>query len=318
MLLLLLACAPESRLAAHATAANDPEDAGSSPYLVDDSGSDAVPALTADQIASGIESAIDVAFTIDPALLFDATASIWSGRDDGDCPYYYPEYLELYNEYIWTDSCTAASGNAFSGSAYYYAWDGRYSYYYGTYDRYDYFYGDASLSRADGQTLDASGTAYYYDFDGLDYSGYREPYSLLQGAFDWTGPEYAGTWLAASYTLDLYTVGLEYSTGGRSIVLDGSLGGLSGEVNAVTFGSLYSENLTLGTTCVTEPGGTISVRDNEGGWYDVHFDGPAFHGASVFPAACDGCGDAWWRGQYVGQVCPDFAALLGWEGRPWG
>ncbi len=317
MLLLALACSPESTLASRAPeAAADEADAGSSPYLVDDSGSDAVPALTTDQVASGIEAAIAVAFTIDPALLFQATESIWSGRDD-DCPYYYPEYLELYNQYIWTDSCTAASGNGFSGSAYYYFWDGRYSYYYGTYLSYDYFYGDATFLRADGQALYSSGSAYYYDFDGLAYSGYRQPYALIQGAFEWTGPEYAATWLTAGYTLDLYTIGLEYSAGGRSISLDGSLGGLAGEVNAVTFGNVYSENLMLGTTCVSEPGGTISVRDGEGGWYDVHFDGPAFHGASVFPAACDGCGDAWWRGQSLGQVCPDFSALLGWEGRPW-
>ena len=61
----------------------------------------------------------------------------------------------------------------------------------------------------------------------------------------------------------------------------------------------------------------MSVRDLDGDWYDVVFDGPTDWGADSDPDLCDGCGEAYFRGEDVGAVCPDFSGLNGWEGTPW-
>ena len=61
----------------------------------------------------------------------------------------------------------------------------------------------------------------------------------------------------------------------------------------------------------------MSIRDADGEWYQAIFDGPAFQGAEVFPPDCDGCGEVWFRGQRLGEVCPDFSAFTDWQDQPW-
>ena len=59
------------------------------------------------------------------------------------------------------------------------------------------------------------------------------------------------------------------------------------------------------------------MRDSEGEWYDVNFQGPPYQGARVLPNDCDGCGQVYYRGELLGEVCPDFSILTDWEDRPW-
>jgi hypothetical protein len=67
-----------------------------------------------------------------------------------------------------------------------------------------------------------------------------------------------------------------------------------------------------GSECSSEPGGTVSVRDAEGEWYDVTFQGPVSGSSTSFPAECDGCGEVWFRGAPIGDVCPDLSTLQTW------
>ena len=66
-----------------------------------------------------------------------------------------------------------------------------------------------------------------------------------------------------------------------------------------------------------EPGGTIGVRVADGSWYDVQFHGPTDAKPEVAPKDCDGCGDAFYRGEPLGTVCVDFSAWTGWGAAPW-
>ncbi len=316
MVLVLFACStPETAPApADESAASDGA-LDPAPYLLDDTAAAAAPALDAEEVAEAIGASIEAVLALDPVHLADAYEGIWAGRDE-DCPYYYPEYLELYDQYIWTDSCTSDQGYRFDGYAYYMAYHGYVGSYY-TYDRYFYLY-TSSMSIADpaGESLTGSGYAYYYDIDYW-YYGYRAGYGLIQGTFDWEGPSYQDSWLSRRLSVDLAVASTYYPAGYRYLSLNGSLGDVSETVTAVNFDSVYLESANTGTACGLEPSGSIRVRDAEGTWYEVAFDGPAYSGATSFPAHCDGCGDVWWRGENLGVACPDFSALVSWESDPW-
>ncbi len=319
--LCLLACAPERDLAPVAPEAVADASGGEvddpSPYVVVDTAEVTQPALTAEAVQAAVEAAIDAVLAVDPNDIADAYEGIWALRDDGDCPYYYPEYLELYDQYIWSDSCTSAAGATFDGYAYYSAYHDYVGSYY-TYDRYFYVYGSpVEMTGPDGQQLVGSGTAYMYDIDYWAY-GYRATATQLQGAWRWEGAQYADSWLGKGVSIDLTLYTTQYDGGGATYTsVNGSLSDIDDTITAVNFDSVYLMNAATGTTCDQEPGGTIRVRDAEGSWYDVTFDGPAYSGAPSFPAACDGCAEVWWRGELLGSACPDTAALVGWEERPW-
>jgi hypothetical protein len=99
--------------------------------------------------------------------------------------------------------------------------------------------------------------------------------------------------------------------------VDGGVSGFDGEIGAVVFDAVLLVDAGWGGACPSEPGGVISVRDVQGGWYDILLDGPAEWGGTSDPDLCDGCGEAFYRGESIGSVCADFPALLGWEGTPW-
>ncbi len=311
----LASCATEKAAAPASeptpTAVVDP-----APYVVEDTGESATPSLSAEDVAAGITRAFSAALAVDPRDLADAYEGIWAERDEPACPYYYPEYLTLYNQYIWSADCTSEAGATFDGYAYYQGYQDYDGGYY-TYDRYFYLYTSAAtLTRSDGQRLTGSGYAYYYDIDYYAYA-YKAAYSQIQGTFAWEGASFEDSWLARSISMDLYLYSYRYDTGQTYTTLNGSLADIDGGVTAVNFDSLYLENAATGTSCAAEPGGAVLLRDTAGTWYEVSFDGPAYSGAPSFPAYCDGCGSVYWRGDYLGEACPDFSSLTEWQDRPW-
>jgi hypothetical protein len=318
-----IACTPETEVT---PVVDDPvvdppvesdDDGDPSPYVVDDTDEITQPALTAAEVSDAVEAAIDALLMIDPNHLANAYEDIWALRDDGDCPYYYPEYLELYNLYIWSDSCTSAAGAGFEGYGYYSAYHDYVGSYY-TYDRSFYVYAQpVEMTAQDGQKLVGSGTAYMYDIDYWAY-GYRATATQLQGAWRWEGARYADSWLGAGVSIDISLYTTQYDNGGATHTsVTGSLADISDTITAVNFDAVYLMNAAAYTACDLEPGGSIRVRDEEGSWYSVTFDGPAYSGAPSFPATCDGCADVWWRGEHIGEACPDTSALVRWEDRPW-
>jgi len=321
LLSFLLACGPavESDLAPVKDPADpDPTDPGETapedpPYVADE---DAIePLLGLDEVGAAVTEAVATAKMVDGSLLFRAYRAALD-EASSSCPYMDPLYQELYSVDYWYDSCTADSGTSFNGYGYGYLyepfWSGTYYY-----SDYAYFYGDAVVSWADGSEFVASGNASYTNYDEST-SNYGVMSLYTFGQFSWDADEAAGTWLAAGVSASLSTYAVDYrGWGARMVVFDGGLSHLDGTTNAVVFDQLYAANQVYGSPCEMEPGGMVSVRDSQGEWYDVVFDGADYGSSSVFPPECDGCGHVWFRGELLGDVCPDLSGLLDWEGWSW-
>lgn len=331
LLPLLLACGPalESDLdPVHTTVGTDPgtatdsgtvpdsgtgTDSGTEPYLAEETVIE--PSLDLDQIATAVTQAIASAKAVDGRVLFEGYRAGMQGRDAA-CPYTNPDYQTYYGVDYWYDACTAASGYSFNGYGYGYQYD---PYWSGTvhYSDSAYLYGDAAITWPDGTTYTASGTASYTHYDESTYDyGVMSLYTF--GLYEWDAPEAAGTWLADGLSTSLSVYAVDYRLwGSRLVVFDGGLSHMEGVVNAVVFDQLYAANAAYGSPCEAEPGGSVSLRDAEGEWYDVVFDGADYGSSTAFPPECDGCGHVWFRGEAIGDVCPDLGGLLQWEGWEW-
>ena len=321
-MLLLIACAPEYESGAVEqpdvdvpvaldTAVEDEPD----PYVYDELPDEVDPLLTTTDLELGIAEGIDVLFSLDPRPLHELYVQALDDVDS-DCPYFYDEYYELYGYDYWYDTCTTDGGASFSGNGRHYGYD-RYVDGYYDYQFRNYYYGSAKIVTEDGHTLTAAGYSYNYDYT-YTYNGYRYFYSQIYGDFRWDGPGAEGTWIERDLSMVTYLYANVSPAAGVYVSLDSSLSGLDGDVNSVVFDGVIMYDEVRGSPGPTEPGGTISLRDAAGDWYDVEFHGPTAGSTSTFPPDCDGCGTAYWKGEYVGEVCPDFSAMLDWgTGEPW-
>ncbi len=291
-------------------AATEPPD---EPYIAEEDPIE--PALSLDEVSEAITQVIATAKSIQGNVLFDGYAASLAGRSTS-CPYTNPDYAELYGIDYWYDSCTASSGTVFNGYGYGYVyapfWSGTYYY-----SDYAYLYGDAEITTPDGSQFTAAGTAYYYHYDESTYD-YGNIQFYAFGEFGWDAPEAASTWLASGVSSTLTISATDYRLWNAKVVLfDGGISRLQGTANAVVFDRLYASDAGYGSPCEAEPGGMVSVRDDEGEWYDVSFDGADYGSDVAFPPECDGCGHVWFRGAYLGDVCPDLGGLLSWEDWSW-
>lgn len=285
------------------------------PYVFDEEAPPA-PALAPEELEAAVEEAVARAFTLNASPVFPAYAAAMAGAEAG-CPDWYEADGNVY----WYDQCTASTGARFEGYSFYQVYADTPSGDGGFLDG-EAVYGVAQVTTADGHTFEAGGSAYAYSVDYYDADGVTVAYSAIAsavaGAFLWDGPEADGTWLGSAISPDLSMYALiAPAYDARGAWLDGGLSGLGGAVDTVVFEDLFLYDAVLGSTCPTEPGGLVSVRDGNGDWYDVLFDGPAEYGATSDVALCDGCGVAFFRGEEVGTVCADFGPLLAWEASPW-
>lgn len=322
MLLLLSACGPgytpesitEDPVVPVVDTAGDDDEP--SPYVYDENPEEETPLLTASDLETGVLQALEVVFTLDPRPLHQAYDRVLL-EADSECPYVYDSYLELYGYYYWYDTCTTSEGARFTGNGRHYSYgpDESDSGYY-DYDYINYYYGSAKVIDTEGNTFTGAGYSYNYEFT-YTYNDYRYFYASMYGEFHWDGPEAQGTWLED----DLSVVNVLYTNrapdGGTYTALDTSISGVSGVVNAAVFDGLVIYDELRASPCPLEPSGTISLRDATGDWYDVDFHGPDSGATAMFPPDCDGCGPAYWKGEYIGDVCPDFGPLLDWGVTPW-
>lgn len=281
------------------------------------------PSLNLDDVELGIEEGLAAAMWVDPGELHTTYAAIVDPSMDAvvseedDCPYYYDYYLEDYGYFYWYDSCTANDDTYFTGYALSYDYTGLNSYPY-QYGNYAYLSGSGSVTDSAGYTLDIGGYSYINEYDYYDYYSYH--YGYTYGNFSYDDPNSADSWLAAGLSVNLYWYAYHYDNAEgpqNYVTVTGSLAGMEGNVNTIVLTDTYIYTETAGSECAKEPSGTISVRDDEGEWYDVNFQGPPYQGASVLPSDCDGCGQVYFRGELLGEVCPDFSILTDWEDRPW-
>jgi len=175
------------------------------------------------------------------------------------------------------------------------------------------------IEAADGTWLEATGT-------GADYTGTAGEADLfaksLDGTFRAGGPGAPDSpWLSGARRPSASVSGFVYRpTGGTNLTFDGGVSGLDGlpaGVSAVAFDGLTFREVLAGASCEDEPGGTVSVRADDGSWYDVAFDGPTDEAPETEAATCDGCGATWFRGVEVDATCLSPDAYLSWEVSPW-
>ena len=283
-----------------------------------------VPLLTLAQVERGIKDAIDTVQTIDPAPLHAVYTQVLL-EGDTSCPFYDPEYADDNPDIdYWRDACIVSAGASFSGYAYSYDY-GPYIDASETYDYGGYAYYNGSSKVIDGQGYVFLGAGYssYYERTSLS-DGTSYFYNSLTGNFRTDNPAYADSWLARDLNVSLYVYGTRYAwdTGGSaegsvSVYYDASMSGLTGDINAIRLDEVYIYPETEGSMCDLEPAGIIALRDEAGSWYEVEFDGPKYSGAAAFPPDCDGCGRVYFRGELLGEVCPDFTGIQVWEARPW-
>ena len=274
--------------------------------------------LSPGEIEESILEVLEVITWTSPLELTTLYESLRTGHGDDSCPYYYTDADgESYYGYdYWYDSCTADDGTTFSGYAYSYYNEPYLSGSY-TYDDQAYISSYGSITDRLGSALDLSGSFYHASY-GFTNSDIRYGYAYIIGDARWSSEDAAGTWLAAEYSLDMiWSWGHYPSSPGYYLDLSGSISGLTGDANAALFENFYLSSDSIGSSCEIEPSGSLSIRDAAGEWYQVEFQGPAWNGAPVFGPDCDGCGQAFYRGESLGEICPDFSPIIEWEGRPW-
>jgi len=269
--------------------------------------------FSAEEVELALVEAIDRATSLTGDKVFPAYQAVMSGADT-DCPNYYEQDGNVY----WYDVCTSSAGTQYNGYSFYYyyeGWDDGYGQYYTG----DALFGVAQVWDADGHLFEAGGTAYDLIVEG---DGYMYWYSVAQGAFSYDGPEAEGTWLEDGLAPDMVQYVYYVPEGdARGYVMSGSVSGLSGGFTSAVFDENMILDATLasyfGADCSLEPGGIVSLRDDEGNWYDIVFDGPTNDDGSTPIGECDGCGEAFFRGESLGRACADFTGLNAWEGAPW-
>jgi len=306
------------------SAETNPEGSGESQEVEDyvHDPKDPEVALGLAEIEQAMEEAVQIVRWVDPAKMHDAYDQVEADGDD-NCPEYDDEYYEDNERYHWRDACAVASGGSFSGYAY--------TNYYGAYldesETYDYsghayFNGSARIEDSRGNTFIGGGSSSYYERRHTS-SGDGAFYQSMNGNYRFDEPGYEGSWLAADLSVSVYHTSTMYVDdadhygGAFSVFWDASISGIVGEINSLRLEDVYMYSENLGSMCEIEPSGTIAVRDNDGNWYEAEFDGPKYYGAGAFPPDCDGCGKVYWRGELLGEVCPDFGVLVNWTERPW-
>ncbi len=175
---------------------------------------------------------------------------------------------------------------------------------------------------SDDAVISGAGAIADIRFDAPGYTGWQ---LIVEGSFSSDDEALEETWLEPGSTVRPTLVRISVLVppnpdglpeGGRIATIDGGITGLAGDLDTVSVSGLFMYSPEL-SEC-DEPGGSVSVRDADGNWYDVLFDGPeGWEDEDVDLMACDGCGTTWFRGQQIGNTCVDFSSLVEFEDRPW-
>ncbi len=300
---------PETSMSADtATEPTDPtEDDEPAPYIVPDEGNDPVDVDLAAAEAA-LQDALATALAVTALPVQAGYIAAMVGEEDG-CPYYYTTADGTY----WADNCTSDAGTEFNGYVFAYAESGvPDAYTPGAFVDYWSLFGAATILDDEGQLMEIGGSAYV----GTTYgAGFEAHTTAVQGTFRWNGPEASGSWLSTDIDPDFVMYGYTIDgLPGAVMYLDGGLGNLDGGW-AVAFDENQIVSSSLGASCGSELTGVVGIRTPTGTWVDVLFDNEPE--GEVEAPLCDGCGEAWVRGEPVGTVCVDATVLIAWEVSPW-
>lgn len=278
------------------------------PYLGDEDGFDD-PDLTDPNLVSGVELALAALPTITASTVINSYLEAMADQD-ADCPTW---YVDESGAPYWYGSCATAAGAQYEGYGALVPYDGLYDGYNTWYG--NQYYGTNSAVTADGKTWTSGGGAAFVTGptdDGLDAL-----YSAVEGDFSWEGPAADGSWLRTAASADLFWyVSRSPDVAGGSTSVVGTLTLGEGSVQTVIF-DIQSIATGWGATCAEEPAGSLSILDAEGHWIDVMFDGSTWEDLDVDRALCDGCGTAWYKGAWIGDICFEFPPIADPDYWPW-
>ncbi len=275
------------------------------PWLDDGTTEDVTVDL--DGVMAAVDEAIPTFMALDAAPILLAYRGLMNDSSPG-CPDFYQDAAGYA---YWLDSCTSSGGVRFEGYGVDTVDEGI--------DLGDGVFGDiltmggvGTLEAGDGTTFSFNG--YVQLVQGADPSGVvTVDQILVSGDCETNDPVADGTWLGDGLRPNALI--LHYGilgTGGATIV-SGVLEGLPGPFSTVVFDEAVIADPRVGMTdCGLEPSGTASVQLPTGEWVDIVFD-PRFDGETIHtddPAACDGCGTAWYRAEDLGPICFDFSPWL--------
>jgi hypothetical protein len=280
--------------------------------------------LTVEEVGHGIEAGLQTLRLLDPAHVQNHYLPLVQGGDEA-CPEWKDTYYEDEGYNYWKDACTAKDDTTFSGWA---KQQRPMDYQDGNHHYMDdgYLEGEFEIQSPDGLRMEFSGKVSYWERiinlyrDPEDDDHDRDYYVYASGDVTLYSNLEESTWLEKSlvYNYDIYFRSYDDDEG-MLAAWEGGVFGLDGDSPAIFATDFYIYSEAKGSACELEPSGLISVRDTLGQWYDVQFHGPSYVGAWSYQPKCDGCGDVWFRGEYLGQSCVDFSIFTGWngEGRPW-
>lgn len=271
------------------------------------------PTASLDDIGEALQVALDLTMTIHAAPVQEAYTAAMEGST-GACPYVYATPDGSY----WYDSCTASDGSEFDGYVFAYEAAGLFDPYSGLVLDYWYAFGGATVENSRGDTLELAGGAVSIkgtgDSGGTEYTIYQTD---VGGTFAWDGPEANGTWLSSGIDPDLISNVTSIPVVNQaSVFLSGGFGGFA-DGWAIAFDDNTIGGPLLGLPCAEELSGTIGIRAPDGSWYDIQFQGSDGQDPSYDDARCDGCGDVFYQGEPMGEVCVDASAMLDMAVAPW-
>lgn len=270
---------------------------------------DPTPDPSADGLDVVLEQAGEVALSYSAEPAVAGYVALMDSGADKSCPTLY----DKQGASLWYESCSGKNGS-FGGYAY--------AYFYEDESDGNYLWTGAAVNGVmsivddQGNTFLGEGTAQFLSGVTKDGQGFAWQ-SYAQGAFTWTDAD-PDSWVFAGDSASVGWYALHYPKYDAKALL--FYGGVTIEVDEAIYAVAFDENLMadelIGSACPEEPGGTISVRDANGLWYDVVFDGPK--GEDPGDASrCDGCGDVFFRDELIGTTCPDLTSWLSWEDQPW-
>lgn len=271
------------------------------------------PTASLADITEALQVALDLTMTIHGAPVRDAYDAAMVGST-GACPYVYTTPDGSY----WYDSCTASDGSEFDGYVFAYEEAGLFDPSSGLVLDYWYAFGGATVENARGDRLELAGSAVSVKGTGtVDGTAYTIYQTDVGGTFQWDGPEAQGTWLSSGIDPDLISnVTSLPSLDQTAIFVSGGFGGFA-DGWAVAYDDNTIGDALLGLPCAAELSGTIGVRAPDGSWYDIQFQGSDGQDPDYDDARCDGCGDVFYQGEAMGEVCVDFGAMMAMGVAPW-
>lgn len=266
-------------------------------------------------VGEALDQAVREVLTYDARHVVDAYLDQLDASTDPNCP---EVTVDGAGNRYWLAGCAADDGSIYSGFLFHYPQsevpNGDVLFSGDTLD------GNARIIDGLGRAIDIQGSVGFLTGTAVDGSSDLVVSSIAGGFGLDDAPE---GWLATGpQSVQVVLVGLTLrSVVGSLVQVAGSVvtlreaGDRSDGAYAVTFDDNVMATGAL-SACNSEPGGTISVRDAEGRWLDITFDGPVLDQSAGDPTACDGCGRAVLDGVEIGEVCADFFPWLSWEALP--